>query len=78
MKSRFEKHLDDVSKSLRLWATWKLKAKNRDLRGDDHCTWDLMSKHDQDFNLVWNEIMGDCRDLSLPKLQKVMDFIRTL
>jgi hypothetical protein len=62
-----------------MWATWTLKAKTVDLSGVVlSTTWDRMSKHDQDFNLVWNEIYGDCKDLSLPKLKKVMDFVRTL
>lgn len=78
MKSNFEKTLDEATKSLRMWATWKLKARNIDLRGNVSSTWDRMSKRDQNFNLVWNEIYGDCKDLSLPKLQKVMDFVRTL
>jgi hypothetical protein len=79
MKTQFEKTLDEASKSLRMRATWTLKAKTVDLSGVVlSTTWDRMSKHDQDFNLVWNEIYGDCKDLSLPKLKKVMDFVRTL
>ena len=78
MKSEFLKGLDEAHKSVLMWATWKLKAKNYNVRGDLTCMWDTMSKHDQDFNLAWNEIYGDCKDLSLPKLKKVMDFVRTL
>ncbi len=65
----------EVDKSLRMWITWKLKV---GFNSGPESTWDRMSKHDQDFNLVWNEIMGDCKELSLPKLKKVMDFVRTI
>lgn len=69
--------LDEAHKSALMWATWKLKAKERRIDSDGS-VWDGLSKHDQEFNLVWNEIYGDCKDLSLPKLKKVMDFVRTL
>lgn len=78
MKSKFMKTLDEASKSVRMWATWELKLHNLDVSGHEYCAWDTMSKHDQDFNLVWNEIYGDCKDLSLSKLKKVMDFVRSL
>ncbi len=54
MKTQLEKTLDDASKSVRMWATWKLKSRNIDVRGQEYSTWETMSKHDQDFNLVWN------------------------
>jgi hypothetical protein len=70
--------LDKATKSLRMRETWTLKTRNFDVSGREYCSWDNMSKRDQDWNLVWNEIRMDCKDLSLPKLQKVMDFVRTL
>ena len=70
-----QESLDEAHKSVLMWATWKLKMEPG---AGGYSVWDNLSKHDKDFNLVWNEIYGDCKDLSLPKLQKVMDFVRTL
>lgn len=68
--------LDEAHKSVLMWATWKLKISEPGRGGMS--VWDGLSQHDKNFNLVWNEIYGDCKDLSLPKLKKVMDFVRTL
>ena len=73
--------LDEAHKIVLMWATWKLKISGPEhgmCHGSPMSVWDGLSKHDKDFNLVWNEIYGDCKDLSLPKLKKVMDFVRTL
>lgn len=54
---------------MRMWNTWKLKTCQD---GEGKTTWDRMSKHDQDFNIAWNELRGICHETTLPKLQRMV------
>lgn len=71
-KSSLALTFERVSKDIRMWATWKLTHKEFDQNGTVASTWDRMSKHDQEFNLAWNEIHSICHDLTLPKLKRVL------
>ena len=67
-----KKQLKDNDKRIRTWATWKLKSVDR----FGKTIWERMSKHDQDFNLVWCEIQANLFDLSLPKLKRILSIIQ--
>lgn len=71
-KSSLALTFERVSKNIRMWATWKLTHKESCLNGTALSAWDRMSKHDQEFNLAWNEIHSICYDLTLPKLKRVL------
>lgn len=75
--SELEKQFKENDKRIRMWATWKLKTQELDLSGKEQpTTWDRMSKHDQEFNLVWNELMSLCHKATLPKLKRILEGVK--
>jgi hypothetical protein len=63
--------------NLRMWPTWKLRQ--RDYReASTETTWDRMSEEDQKFNLIWNDLMGACREMTAAKLVAVLMYARHL
>lgn len=73
--SDLEKQLDDISKDLRMWATWRLKARERNLDGEPiSTTWDRMSQEDQEFNLTWARLYVIVRNGSLKKLKRIVEY----
>jgi hypothetical protein len=58
---------------------WKLKARTFSVNGElEKSLWDRLSKHDQEFNLEWNNLLDIAGDMSLPKLKKIIEFAEGL
>lgn len=70
--SELQEMFERVRKNMRLWETWKLKCNDF----QSGTPWDRMSKHDQDFNLAYNELRGLLRDASLPKLRRMLEIAK--
>lgn len=64
--SGLEKTFREVSLNMRQWATWKLQTGNN--------AWDTMSKADQEYNVMFNQLVAACRHLTAEELHKVVNF----
>lgn len=67
-----KKSFKENDKRLRTWPTWKLKVNNLNYDGGIETVWGRMSKHDQEFNLIYNKIMGLCHEATLPNLKRIL------
>jgi hypothetical protein len=75
--SELEKSFRENDRRIRTWPTWKLKCVTLGQDSQPEKTiWDRMSKHDQEFNLVWNAIEAGLFCCSLTKLRKILAIIR--
>jgi hypothetical protein len=64
ISSDLEKTFKEISLNMRQWPTYKLKCVERDNNGEHRCSWDGMSKADQEYNEMFNELVGLIRKFS--------------